>query len=193
MIANPSPQSMPRDAYLEWESHQDIRHEYVQGQVVAMTGGTLPHNDLALNLYTVLRPHIRQRGCRINVADVKVNIAAADTYRYPDLVVSCDPIDQQAIQAIQAPKLIVEVLSAGTERRDRGEKFREYIQIPTLEEYVLIDSGRIGVECYRREEGRMWLYFPYLTGDVLRLDSVDFSCSLEQIYDGVQLIHAEIS
>ena len=156
-----------------------------------MTGGTLPHNDLALNLYTALRPHVRQRSCRINVADVKVNIAAMDAYRYPDLVVSCDPSDQQAIQAIQAPKLIVEVLLPGTERRDRGEKFREYIQIPTLEEYVLIDSGQIGVECYRRGEGRMWLYFPYVTGNVLRLDSVDFSCSLEQIYDGVQLIDSQ--
>ncbi len=187
MIANPTPHSMTVAAYLDWEPLQDSRYEYVQGRIQAVTGGTIPHNDVALNLYTALRPHVLQRGCRINVADVKVNIAAADIYRYPDLVVSCDPIDRTAIQFLQAPKLIAEVLSPGTERRDRGEKFRDYAQLLSFEEYVLIDSERIGVECYRRGEGRMWLYYPYSASDVVQLASLDFSCPIEQLYEAVQL------
>ncbi|MGB7416744.1 MAG: Uma2 family endonuclease, partial [Thermosynechococcaceae cyanobacterium] len=80
---------MSIEAYLEWEPRQELRYEFVNGEVFAMTGGTLPHNDIAINLLTALRPHVRKQGCRINIADVKVNVTPT-IYRYPDLVVSCD-------------------------------------------------------------------------------------------------------
>jgi Uma2 family endonuclease len=89
MIANPySATLMTAEAYLEWEQHQEIRHEYEQGEVIAMTGGTIPHNDIALNLYRTVYPHIRTRGCRANVADVKVQANSQSAYYYPDVVVS---------------------------------------------------------------------------------------------------------
>ena len=83
------PSRMSIKEYLEWEPQQDLRHEYINGEVFAMTGGTLAHNDITLNLYRTLYPQVRSRGCRINVADVKVQVTTNSPYYYPDVVVSC--------------------------------------------------------------------------------------------------------
>lgn len=172
MIANPYDAKMSVDEYLEWELHQDIRYEYVEGERVDMTGRTIPHNDIAINLLTALRPHVRSRRCRINMADVKVQVTS-NIYFYPDLVVSCDEHDRNAIKLIQSPKLIVEVLSPSTEGHDRGRKFTHYRTLSTLQEYVLIDSTQISVDCFRRGEGRLWLYTPYTTGDTIAFESLE--------------------
>jgi len=161
MVAPPQqPPPMSVEQYLEWEPQQDIRYEYANGKAFAMTGGTIPHNgiahnDIPLNLYTALRPHLRSRNCRINVADVKVQINPNNLYYYPDIIVSCNPDDLNARKFIQHPKLIVEVLSPGTEAKDRGEKFADHQKITSLQEYILIDSEKVLVECHRRGEGRM--------------------------------------
>lgn len=178
---------MTREEYLVWEPLQELRYEYWEGEAVAMTGGTIPHNDIALNLYRALYPYVRDRGCRVNVADVKVDVAETGRYFYPDLVVSCDARDRTAIQLLQFPTLIVEVLSPATEANDRGDKFKQYMTLPTLREYVMVDAESISVECYRRGEGRMWLYFPYAAGDVITLESLGFACPIEQLYEDVQL------
>ncbi|MBD1873527.1 Uma2 family endonuclease [Nodosilinea sp. FACHB-131] len=186
MVVSSHSFAMTAEAYLTWEPSQELRYEYANGEVVAMTGGTLPHNDIALNLYTLLRPHLKQRGCRGNVADAKVKITA-NIYRYPDLVVSCDRRDVQAVDAIQYPSLVVEVLSPGTEALDRGKKFEEYRTLPSLQEYGLINSAAMTVEIYRRGEGRLWLYYPYQAGDCISFDSIGVTCPIEQIYEGVVL------
>ena len=186
MITISEPHRMTVDAYLEWEPLQELRYEFVDGEVLAMTGGTLPHNDIAINLLTALRPNVRKNGCRINIADAKVHVTPTK-YRYPDVVVSCDPRDQSAMDAIRYPTLIVEVLSEGTEVRDRGEKFKEFRSLASLEEYVLISSTEMGVEIYRRGEGRMWLYTAYQRDELIRLESVDFECAIALLYEGVSL------
>jgi Uma2 family endonuclease len=186
MIASPQPAKMTVEAYLDWETRQPLRHEYINGETIAMTGGTLPHNDIALNCYTALRSHVRDRGCRINVADVKVQVTPT-IYFYPDVVISCDPQDKTAIKLIQAPTLIVEVLSPSTAAGDRGDKFHQYRQLSSLQEYVLIDSEKINVECFRRGEGRLWLYTPYVAGDTLSLESIEFSFAIDLLYEDVQL------
>ncbi|MBD2498863.1 Uma2 family endonuclease [Nostoc sp. FACHB-280] len=185
MIANPQPQKMSIEQYLDWEPLQDYRYEYVNGEVFAMTGGTILHNDIALNIYRALYPHLRARGCRINVADVKVQVNLNSPYYYPDVVVSCDSRDLNARKFIQYPKIIVEVLSPGTEAKDRGEKFAFYRNMPSLQEYILVESEKISVEFYRRGEGRMWLYSPYTIGEDIIIESVDFSCGIDLIYEGV--------
>lgn len=184
VIAISYPQDMTVEAYLEWEPLQELRYEFVNGEVFAMTGGTLPHNGIAINLLTALRPHIRTQDCRINIADVKVKITPT-LYRYPDLVVSCDERDQAALSAIQYPKVIVEVLSPGTEAQDRGDKFKAFCTLDSLEEYVLISSTEVSVEVYRRGEGRLWLYTAYQQGDLIPLDSVDFEFPISLLYDGI--------
>ena len=186
MIATPElPQKMTVDEYLEWEARQEMRHEYVNGEIFAMTGGSIAHNDIALNLYRILRPHLRPRGYRVNVANVKLQLSSSSAYFYPDVIVSCDSQDMNARKFIQHPKLIVEVLSPSTEAKDRGEKFTYYRTIPTLQEYVLIESEKIAVDCYRRGEGRMWIYYPYTAGDIITLESIEFECPIELLYEGV--------
>jgi Uma2 family endonuclease len=188
MIAIPQqPQKMTIEEYLAWELDQDIRYEYINGEVFAMTGGTIPHNDLALNLYRNLYPHLRPRGCRVNVSDVKVQVTPKSPYFYPDLIVSCHPDDLKARKFIQNPTLIVEVLSPSTSNKDREEKFRYYLTMPSLQEYILIDSEKIYVERYCRGEGRMWLYYPYTTGDIITLSSVEFELPIELLYENVGL------
>ncbi len=126
-------------------------------------------------------------GCEINTSDVKVRVNEGLSYRYPDLVVSCDERDKSEVEFYQFPKLIVEVLSDSTESVDRAEKFQEYIQISTLEEYVLINTKRILVECFRRGEGRMWLYFPYREGETVEIASMDAELPIEKLYRNVRL------
>ncbi len=184
MIAVPTPQRMSVEAYLAWESQQELRYEFVNGQVFAMAGGTLAHNDIAVNLLSALRPTLRKRGCRINIADAKVTITPT-VYRYPDLVVTCDDRDKTALNAITHPKLIIEVLSSSTEALDRGDKFKEYRSLPSLEEYVLISSTQVAVEIYRRGEGRLWLYTAYQSGDIVPLESVDFEFPIALLYEDI--------
>jgi Uma2 family endonuclease len=186
MIAIPQqPQKMTVEEYLEWELQQDVRYEYVNGEVFAMTGGTIPHNDIALNFYRALYPHLRSRGCRVNVSDVKVQVSPKSPYYYPDVIVSCDPIDLNARKFIQKPKLIAEVLSPGTSAKDRGEKFINFLKMPSLQEYILIDSEQIFVERYSRGEGRMWFYYPYTAGDRVTLSSIELEFAIELLYEDV--------
>jgi Uma2 family endonuclease len=187
MIAIPqSPQKMTVEEYLAWEAQQEIRYEYVNGEVFARMGCTIPHNDIALNFYRNLRSHLHSRGCRANVSDVKLQISSQSRYYYPDVIVSCDPQDLNSRKFIQNPKLIVEVLSPSTSAKDRDEKFTCYLKIPTLQEYILIDSQKIFVERYCRGDGRMWLYYSYTAGEIITLSSIEFDLPIELLYEGVQ-------
>ncbi len=194
MIADPKAQLMPPEAYLEWEAEQPLKYEYLNGLAFAMTGGTVPHNDIALNLVTALKPHLKARGCRVNVADVKVQVSSNGPYFYPDVVVSCDEQDRHARQFIQSPCLIVEVLSPGTAGFDRGEKFRAYRRLKSLQEYVLIDSETQSVDCYRRNNQGKWELTAYPPdeessngGDLdIHFTSIDFRWSLSLIYEDIE-------
>lgn len=186
MIANPQDyQKMTVEEYLKWESQQEIRHEYVDGEILAMTGGSIPHNDIALSFYRALYPHLRQRGCRVNVSDVKVQANQNSRYFYPDLVVTCDPEDLKSRDFIQHPKVIIEVLSPGTASYDRTKKLKYYRQIPSLQEYVLVDSEEIAVEVYQRGERKMWHYYEYSVGDAIALQSIEFECAIDLLYEGI--------
>ncbi len=193
MIANSQSRGFTPEEYLAWEREQPIRHEYIDGEVYAMTGGTLPHNDITLNLYSELRPHLRKQGCRINVVAVKVRVSEKGPYFYPDLVVSCDERDRRATEFLQYPKLIVEVLSPSTAGFDRGDKFKFYRRIPTLEEYVLIDSEKVGIDCYRKISGGKWELTAYpddlgeVENPILELVSLNFQCPLALVYAEVEL------
>lgn len=152
-----------------------------------MSGGTKSHNRLALNLYSALVDRVDADGCEISVSDVKVELGKGFSYRYLDLIVSCDERDEGKALFYRFPKLIVEVLSPSTKTVDREDKMQEYIQIPTIEEYVLISAQQIQVECFRRGEGRMWLCSPYKAGEVVCIESGGVEFPIEQIYRNVRL------
>lgn len=195
MIAQtqPHPTLMTPQEYLEWEEQQPIKYEYINGQVFAMTGGTLPHNSITLNLASALKNHLRGKGCKVFMADAKVGISQKGPFHYPDVMVTCDDRDQTARQVVCHPCLIVEVLSPGTGNIDYGKKFRNYRQIDTLKEYVLIETETMSADCYRLNEKGKWELTNYsleaTTADPseleVQLTSVDFRCPISQLYEDV--------
>jgi Uma2 family endonuclease len=154
-----------------------------------MAGGTLAHNDIAVNLITVLRNALRGTGCKVRMSDAKVKVSERGPYFYPDVVVSCDDRDRQATDAIAYPKLIIEVLSPSTAGFDRGDKFKFYRRFPTLEEYVLVDAEKVGIDCYRKTAAGKWelTAHPEDSDDaILELVSLDFCCPLALVYEEVE-------
>jgi Uma2 family endonuclease len=186
-------QLLSPQAYLEWEEQQPLKYEYINGQTLAMTGGTLAHNSIALNLAAALKTHLRGKKCKVFMADAKVGISTNGPFHYPDVVVTCASQDLTARKIIYHPCLIAEVLSPITEASDRGQKFRNYRQIKTLAEYVLIDAERINLECYRLNEKGKWELTPYMPDDnddrqnrlEIELSSVGFHCPLDLLYEDV--------
>ncbi|MFO8027784.1 MAG: Uma2 family endonuclease, partial [Opitutales bacterium] len=139
------------DEYIEGELHSEVRHEYIGGQVYAMSGGSEAHNVLSGNLYAALREHFRGKPCKVFMADMKLHLSIAedDIFYYPDLLVTCDPSDDAKYYKTK-PTVLVEVLSPSTERLDRREKFLSYQRLPSLEEYVLVDQEQMRVTLFRR-------------------------------------------
>ncbi|MCY7283996.1 MAG: Uma2 family endonuclease [Cyanobacteria bacterium CAN_BIN43] len=190
MIANLSTPKMTPQEYLDWEEQQPLRYEYFDGEVVAMTGGTIPHNQVAVNLASLLKNHLRGKGCKILTSDAKVKLSDNGPYCYADVSVTCDERDRHARQFIRYPSLIVEVLSPSTEAFDRGKKFRKYRRIQTLKEYALIDPDRMSLECYRINERGNWELFHYFVEDTedceVFLASIDLRFSLAALYEDVE-------
>ncbi|XHX77175.1 MAG: Uma2 family endonuclease [Stenomitos frigidus ULC029] len=193
MIAQIKSYQMTPEAYLEWEPTQEDRYEYVDGEILAMTGGSKPHNRIALNLAMALDGHLQDKGCEIYMADVKVQTLPTSAHHYPDLVVTCDRRDQNSTQFVQYPCLIIEVLSPSTEAYDRGGKFAHYRKLETLQEYVLIESTAIGVECFRRNADGFWVLHPYAAGDTVTLESIGFSLPIESFYRQVRFDETAIA
>jgi Uma2 family endonuclease len=192
MIAHRQQPLMSVAEYLVWEAEQSSRHEYINGEVYAMAGGTLAHNDITVNLTSALRNALRGMGCKVRMSDAKVKVSERGPYFYSDLVVSCDDRDRQATDAIAYPKLIIEVLSPSTAGFDRGDKFKFYRRFSTLEEYVLVDAEKVGVDCYRKTAAGKWELNVYpdetetLETSVLELASLNFRCPLELVYEEVE-------
>ncbi len=189
MIAIPSGFS-PQE-YLSLERENTVRHEYRRGLAYAMAGGSDDHDELSLNLIELLRQKVRDEGCSVRSGNVKVNYADAFFY-YPDAFVTCDPRDRRDRYVKRYPKLIAEVLSPSTEKFDCGDKFEDYQQLESLEEYVLIAQDRMRVECRRRvkdESGEWWKTVVYGPGERVMLQSIDLEIAIEELYRGVSLGH----
>jgi Uma2 family endonuclease len=193
MIALTDQPRMTPEAYLLWEAGQELRYEYIEGEVFAITGGTIPHNDIALNLYRALYPHLRAKDCRINVADAKLGITTTGPFLYPDLLVTCDARDRRAIEFVQFPCLLVEVLSPSTEAYNRGGKFAQYRRLESLREYALISSDSISVDIFRLNDRGKWELTPYCEGETLQLASIDFECPIELLYEDIKFLRQSVN
>lgn len=166
--------------YLEMELTSPIKHEYVAGQLFAMTGTSDAHNIIAGNLYILLREHIRGSSCRVFMSDVKLKVAADSAYYYPDLMVSCEKAPDSHYRA--QPVLIVEVLSDSTAKTDTGDKRRAYQKLESLREYALVAQECMDVRVYRREESG-WNLSIYTDGAVIPFNSVELEIPIERIYE----------
>jgi Uma2 family endonuclease len=186
MIA--SPQRLSADEYLQLEAESPAKHEYIDGEAYAMAGASDVHVTIALNLATLLRSHVRGTGCRVYISDMKARIESRNRFYYPDVMVTCDPVDSETLDYKRFPKLIVEVLSDSTEAFDRGDKFADYQTLESLQEYVLISTRYQRVDCYRRNEAGLWvLQFHVPEGKTFYLESIDFTDTLTALYEDTPL------
>ncbi|TQV84218.1 Uma2 family endonuclease [Exilibacterium tricleocarpae] len=170
------------DEYIRSEEEGDIRHEYVNGYIYAKASASRRHNLIAMALVRLLGDYLQGKSCRTYMADMKLNIRTAgiECFYYPDLMVSYDsnpPHDYYE----DKPALLIEVLSATTEARDRLEKLAAYTSIPSLVEYMLVGQDWIGADIYRRV-GENWVLNTYKGGEVTVLESVNLSLPIDQIY-----------
>lgn len=170
--------------YLEAEESSQIRHEYLNGQIFAMIGGSREHNLITLNIGTQLRNHLRGKSCQVFVCDMKVRIEKDDVSYYPDVVVTCNPQDQEKF-FLTKPCLIVEVLSPSTENIDRREKLLAYKKIDTLQEYVIISQDNVEVEVYQKDEQGNWLRQILGKAEAIALNSVDIQLKMAEVYEDV--------
>ncbi|MBW4646326.1 MAG: Uma2 family endonuclease [Goleter apudmare HA4340-LM2] len=173
------------DEYLETEKSSQIKHEYIQGQIYAMAGSSDAHVTITANLVALLRNHIRGSGCRVYVADMKARIESLNVFYYPDIMVTCDQRDTNFEYFKRYPCLIIEVLSPSTEALDRGDKFSDYQDLETLQEYLLISQNRQRIDCFRRNVAGRWELYSYRGNQELQLTSLSFSCSVTDVYEDV--------
>lgn len=190
MVAQISSTQLTPEEYLAFEEKSSVKHEYINGEIYAMSGGTDDHNTIAQNIQVALRAHLRGSNCRVYIGDVKVQPEVSNYY-YPDVLVTCNPADRETPLYKRFPKLIVEVLSPSTEAFDRGDKFVNYQSFESLEEYVLINPKHRRVEVFRRAEGSLWMLQLYReeedTDVVVEFNSVGLKVPLSLLYEDVRV------
>jgi Uma2 family endonuclease len=172
--------------YLAAEERSEVRHEYIAGAIYAMAGASDEHIAIGLNIAVALRNHLKGASCRVQVFDgkVRLRVGSEDIFYYPDVMVARDARDTDRYFK-RFPKVLVEVLSETTEATDRREKFLSYRQIETLEEYVLVAQDKTEVTVFQRANN--WqAQILRQRQDVLRFASLNFSLSLEAVYEGVE-------
>lgn len=176
--------AMRIEEYLALEESSPIKHEYVDGYVYAMSGGTLGHDAIANNIRAELRAHLRGRSgqCRASGPDVRLRVSPT-VYYYPDAIVTCDAAFDPGAVEVRTPRLIVEVLSRSTEADDRGEKFAHYQTLESFEEYLLVDSRRRAVERFRRTGDSLWTYQRYAPDESVTLATIGLTFPLATLYE----------
>ncbi len=181
------PNQTPK-AYLDWETQAELRHEYHNGEIVAMTGGTTNHNRLVLALYTALAGAMDE-ALEIFVGDVKLWIAAANFYTYPDVMMIAGEIcyPENRRDTVENPCLIIEVLSASTRAYDQGDRFDAYRSLPSLREYILVDQYRYYVKQFVKNDQDQWVLTDLVGPDaLLSFATVGVELPLQTLYQRVK-------
>jgi len=173
---------MTAEEFLAWDETQTIKHEFVHGEVFAMTGGVDRNYTVALNLAITLRQQLRGTPCRVYGSDVKLRVDAADCFFYPDLMVTCGATDLANRLIKREPVLVVEVLSPSTAAFDRGDKFADYRQLPTLAEYLLVDVDRRRCDLYRKGADGLWVLHPSGPDEAVELQSVALTVAAADLW-----------
>src|SRR4051812_6369874 len=173
------------DDYIAGEQISEIKHEYIGGTLYGMSGASREHNQIALNIASALRSHLKGKPCRVYMSDIKVRLqlAGEDVFYYPDVMVGCDPRDTNR-HYLQYPTLLLEVSSESTERLDRREKRLAYQTIESLQEYIIVAQDRAEVTLFRR--ANQWTTETYTGIDKsVSIQSISFPMLLGTIYEGL--------
>lgn len=175
------------DDYLEGEEISQIRHEYIDGEVYSMAGASDRHHRISLNLIKLLDSHLEDSDCEAFITDMKFKVDER-TFYYPDVFVSCEENPESAFYR-QHPVLIIEVLSPSTRQTDKREKLRVYQQIPTVQEYIIVEQDEIKLEIHRRQPDGRWITYFYDQSDrdeTIEFQSVGLQINLDEIYRRVR-------
>jgi Uma2 family endonuclease len=182
------------EEYFAWEEGQEVKHEYFEGQVFAMSGGTTNHSKIATNILTLIDNHLGDGDCQVFNSDARIKIQASEKYVYPDVSVTCDERDRQTPQFNSYPRMIVEVLfpfdklraTPSTEAYDRGKKFKLYQRSTSLIEYILVSAEEIEIEVFCKNDRSKWEVTNYAAGDTIELESIGLTFAIERVYRGVE-------
>jgi Uma2 family endonuclease len=188
MSAVPALKLISIEDYLSLEESADEKHEYYRGEIVAMAGGTIAHNQIVSNTVSEINFFLRDKNCQVFPSDLKVHNEANTLFTYPDISIVCGEPQkwQDRNDTITNPVVIIEVLSESTQLYDRGLKFKLYRSIPSLKEYLLLSSLEYLVEHYTKQAEDAW-NFRELSNpdDRLTIESIDFSCPIKELYRNV--------
>ncbi|KPF50041.1 hypothetical protein D621_13640 [beta proteobacterium AAP51] len=175
---------MTLEAYLEWESAQVEKHELVQGEIFAMTGGRRAHGRVLLNLARYLSEALDGTPCQVFADSMKLQVAD-DTILYPDVFVTCSPADLATDQIFREPNLVIEVLSPSTQAYDRSRKFALYRRLASLQEYILVDPETRRVEAFRRTPADQWVLHDMSEDLSMQVASLGCAVRLADIFAGI--------
>lgn len=176
---------MTADEYLAWEAQQAERHEFVNGELLAMAGAEDRHVTVALNLATTLNAHTPGTPCRTFMSDMKLQVVETGSFFYPAILVTCSATDRLSRLVKREPVLLVEVLSPSTAAYDRGNKFAHYRRIPSLRELALIDPQSRCTDVYRKGADGLWVLHPFEAGQSLSLASLELTITAEALFANV--------
>lgn len=189
MVAWPNREWLNVEDYLILDRNsREARYEYIDGLAYLLAGGTPQHSMISLNFASELNRQLRQRGerCRAYQSDARVRLSET-RYVYPDVTVTCEGRDLTAEDSLRSPRVIIEVLSPGTESYDRSEKSDLYRACTSVEEIVLVRTSRRVVETYRRTPDNQWLLHIYRSDDEIELASLNLCIPIATIYEDVIL------
>jgi len=178
------------EEYLEMENSSIEKHEYYKGEIFAMSGAKMPHNSLSKNLLGTLFTKLKGKKCQPYGSDVRIHIESNTLFAYPDISIICDEVITRNNDDFNVlnPVVIIEILSQSTKNYDRGEKFKLYRDIPTLKEYILIDSESIHIETFRLNEKNHWELEEYnFVTEELYVKAINEKILIADIYEGVKI------
>jgi Uma2 family endonuclease len=179
------------EEYLRLERQAEYKSEYLNGEIFAMTGASRKHNLITINLSRELSLQLKDRPCEVYAADMRVKVRATGLYTYPDVAIVCgEPrFEDDFIDTLLNPTVLIEVLSQSTERYDRIAKSSYYRTIDSLAEHLLVAQDEIRLEQYVRQSNGEWALFEYLAlNDSLELTSIDCSLALRDVYDKISFV-----
>jgi len=179
------------EEYLAREEQSDIKHEYYQGEVFAMSGASMPHNIIHSNLFGSIANFLKGKSCRPFGSDLRVHIPTNTLFTYPDITIVCDKIETRNNDQYNLlnPAVIIEILSRTTRDYDRGTKFNLYRAIPSLKEYILVDSEAIKIEAFYINPNKHWELQEYRQQEaLLHIQTIGYSLPLADIYEDTGLI-----
>lgn len=178
---------MTEEEYLAFERASEERHEYADGEIFAMSGGTGTHGRIAMSIGGELRVALRGRKCGVHSSDVRVYIPSSQRYVYPDASIVCGGAEYKDAthDILLNPRVIIEVLSPTTEGYDRGDKFAQYRSIPSVMHYVLAAQDKPLLEVFTRQDNGSWNYQAYGPGEKAPLSAIGCELDVDSVYTDV--------